>query len=172
MLSWLIGTRDADCALEFMQDVGDRFAERVQITSDGHSAYPGAVEAVFGSNVDYAVLQKLYGSDPQAEKRYSPAVCIGVRVEPITGDPNPDYISTSHVERANLTIRMSLRRYTRLTNGHSKKIENHCHALAIFFVYYNYVRVHQALRVTPAMESGLTDHVWSIEEMLALMEQR
>ena len=170
MLSWLVGTRDTGAAHEFMQDVAGRLANRVQLTSDGHKPYLEAVEGAFGSAVDYAVLQKIYGSDPQAEKRYSPAICIGAKVEPITGNPDLTKVSTSHVERANLTIRMSLRRYTRLTNGHSKKIENHCHALAIFFVYYNYARIHQALRITPAMQSGLTDHVWSIDEILALMK--
>jgi IS1 family transposase len=170
ILSWLVGTRDAGCAHEFMQDVAARLANRVQLTSDGYKPYLEAVEGAFGSAVDYAVLQKIYGADPQEEKRYSPAVCIGASAKPITGNPDLAKISTSHIERSNLTLRMSLRRYTRLTNGHSKKIENHCHALAIFFVYYNYVRIHQTLRVTPAMEAGLATRVWNIGDMLGLIE--
>ena len=170
MISWLVGTRDAECAYEIMRDVADRLASRVQLTTDGHKPYLEAVEGAFGADVDYAVLQKLYGSDPQAEKRYSPAVCIGARAEAITGDPEMNKVCTSHVERANLTIRMSMRRFTRLTNGHSKKVANHRLALALFFVFYNFARIHQTLRVTPAMAAGLTDHVWSIDEILALLQ--
>jgi len=170
VLSWLVGTRDAGCATEFMQDLAGRLANRVQVTTDGHKMYLSAVEDAFGSEVDYAMLQKIYGADPQAEKRYSPAVCLGCTVDVITGDPDPAYIGTSHIERQNLTMRMNIRRFTRLTNAFSKKIENHCHSVALFYMHYNFVRVHQSLRVTPAMEAGLTDHVWSLADNVALLD--
>jgi len=170
VLSWLVGTRDAGCATEFMQDLAGRLANRVQVTTDGHKMYLSAVEDAFGSEVDYAMLQKIYGADPQAEKRYSPAVCLGCTVDVIAGNPDPAYIGTSHIERQNLTMRMNIRRFTRLTNAFSKKIENHCHSVALFYMHYNFVRVHQSLRVTPAMEAGLTDHVWSIADIVALTD--
>jgi len=130
--------------------------------------YLSAVEDAFGSDIDYAMLQKHYGADPQAEKRYSPAVCIGCKVDTISGSPDPQHIGTSHIERQNLTMQMNIRRFTRLTNAFSKKIENHAHSVALFYMHYNFVRVHQTLRVTPSMEAGLTNHVWSIQEIVDL----
>lgn len=170
VLSWLVGTRDAGCATEFMQDVAGRLANRIQLTTDGHKMYLSAVEDAFGSAIDYAMLQKIYGADPQAEKRYSPAVCLGCKVDLIAGDPDPAHIGTSHVERQNLTMRMNIRRFTRLTNAFSKKIENHMHSVALFYMHYNFVRVHQTLRVTPAMEAGLTSRVWSIQDIVQLAD--
>lgn len=167
--SWLVGSRDAESAYEFMQDVAGRLRGRVQLTTDGHRPYLEAVEAAFGSDIDYATLQKIYGNEPNPEKRYSPAVCLGCKVENVTGDPNPKHISTSYVERQNLTMRMSMRRFTRLTNAFSKKVQNHAAAIALYFMYYNFGRVHQTLRVTPAMEAGVSDHVWSIEEIVGLL---
>lgn len=171
VLSWLVGTRDTGCATEFMQDVAARLANRIQLTTDGHKMYLSAVEDAFGSAIDYAMLQKVYGADPQAEKRYSPAICTGCTVQTITGDPDPAFIGTSHIERQNLTMRMNIRRFTRLTNAFSKKLENHMHSVALFYMHYNFVRVHQTLRVTPAVEAGLAQHVWSIEEIVALAHQ-
>jgi IS1 family transposase len=170
IVSWLVGSRDAGTAWEFMQDVAARLRIRVQLTTDGHKPYLSAVEDAFGSGVDFAVLQKLYGADQEGEKRYSPAECIGVKVETITGAPDPKHISTSYVERQNLTMRMSMRRFTRLTNAFSKKVENHAAAVALYFMYYNFGRVHQTLRVTPAMEAGVTDHVWTVEEIVSLLD--
>jgi IS1 family transposase len=170
VLSWLVGTRDTGCATEFMQDVAGRLSNRIQLTTDGHKMYLSAVEDAFGSAIDYAMLQKVYGADPQAEKRYSPAICLGCKVDTISGDPDPSHIGTSHIERQNLTMRMNIRRFTRLTNAFSKKLENHMHSVALFYMHYNFVRVHQTLRVTPAMEAGLTDHVWTIADIVTLME--
>jgi IS1 family transposase len=168
--SWLVGSRDAESAYEFMQDVAGRLRGRVQLTTDGHRPYLEAVEAAFGMDIDYAVLQKIYGgADANPEKRYSPAVCLGCKVENVTGDPDPKHISTSYVERQNLTMRMSMRRFTRLTNAFSKKVEHHAAAVALYFMYYNFGRVHQTLRVTPAMEAGVGDHVWSVEEIVGLL---
>jgi IS1 family transposase len=169
IVSWLVGTRDAGSAYTFMMDVASRLRNRVQLTTDGHRPYLAAVEDAFGADIDYAVLQKIYGSDPEGEKRYSPAKCLGCQVQTIQGDPDPKHISTSYVERQNLTMRMSMRRFTRLTNGFSKKIENHVAAVALHYMHYNFARVHQTLRVTPAMEAGLTDHVWTIGEIVALL---
>lgn len=167
--SWRIGPRDAGTAYEFMQDVASRLRNRVQLTTDAHRPYLNAVEAAFGNDIDYAILQKIYGADPGSETRYSPAVCIGCKAEEISGSPDLKHVSTSYVERQNLTMRMSMRRFTRLTNAFSKKVENHAAAVALYFMYYNFGRVHQTLRVTPAMESGVTDHVWSIEEIVRLI---
>jgi len=171
IVSWLVGTRDGGAAYTFMQDVASRLRGRVQMTTDGHTPYLSAVEDAFGMDIDYAVLQKIYGADPQAEKRYSPAQCLGCKVETITGDPDPKHISTSYVERQNLTMRMSMRRFTRLTNAFSKKVDNHRAAVALYFVYYNFGRVHQTIRVTPAMEAGIANHVWSVEEIVALLDR-
>ena len=171
VLSWLMGPRDAGCATEFLQDVASRVSTRIQLTTDGHKMYLSAVEDAFGSEIDYAMLQKVYGSDQQAEKRYSPAICLGCKVETISGDPDPKHIGTSHIERQNLTMRMNIRRFTRLTNAFSKKIENHMYSVALFYMHYNFVRIHQTLRVTPAMEVGLAQHVWSIAEIVALTDQ-
>jgi len=167
--SWLVGSRDAESAHEFMQDVAGRLRGRVQLTTDGHRPYLEAVEAAFGADIDYATLQKIYGNEPNPEKRYSPAICLGCKVETIAGDPNPKHISRSYVERQNLTMRMSMRRFTRLTNAFSKKVENHAAAVALYFMYYNFGRVHQTLRVTPAMEAGVANHVWSIAEIVGLL---
>ncbi len=169
--SWRIGPRDATTAGEFVEDLASRLRYRIQLTSDGHTMYLDAVESGFGANVDYAMLQKLYGRDPEGEKRYSPPTVIGSRKASIQGDPDPDLISTSYVERMNLTLRMSLRRYTRLTNGHTKKVENLAHTLAIFLMYYNYVRIHGALRCTPAMAAaGVVRRLWSIEDVVGLLD--
>jgi IS1 family transposase len=172
IVSYLCGGRDAAWARSFMEDVASRLTTRVQITTDGHRAYVEAVEGAFGMDVDYAMLIKLYGSPAAPDTRYSPGVCIGTETVFVTGKPDPNHVSTSYVERQNLTMRMSMRRFTRLTNGFSKKLENHEHMLAIYFLYYNFCRVHQTLRVTPAMEAGLSNHVWTIEEMVKLLDGR
>jgi hypothetical protein len=154
-----------------MQDLAERLAHRVQLTTDGHRAYLSAVEDAFGANIDYAMLQKIYGSvSDSPETRYSPAICMGARKAVISGNPDHNHVSTSFAERQNLTMRMSMRRFTRLTNGFSKKVENHEHALALYFMYYNFCRIHQTLRVTPAMEAGVSDHVWSLDEMINLLK--
>ena len=169
-VSYLVGGRDSGWAHEFMQDCADRISNRVQITTDGHKAYLEAVENAFGADIDYAQLQKIYGApSEQEQRRYSPARCIGSDMKVVSGNPDPKHVSTSYVERQNLSMRMGMRRFTRLTNGFSKKIENHCHAIALYFMYYNFARVHQTLRVTPAMEAGLAGHVWSIEEICNLV---
>ena len=147
----MVGGRDGSAAYEFMKDLAGRLANRVQLTTDGHAAYLTAVESAFGSNIDYAMLVKLYGESGESQKRYSPAECIGARPDPISGNPEPKHISTSYVERQNLTMRMHMRRFTRLTNAFSKKLENHIAAISLHFMYYNFVRIHQTLRVTPAM---------------------
>jgi IS1 family transposase len=165
IVSWRVGDRDAGVARNFMDDLATRLANRVQLTTDGHRVYLDAVERAFGSQVDYAMLVKLYGQERDKEATYSPAKVISCRSVCITGDPEPEHISTSYVERSNLTMRMSMRRFARLTNAFSKKIENHIAALSLYFMYYNFCRVHQTLRVTPAMEAGVSDHVWEIEEI-------
>jgi IS1 family transposase len=171
IVSYTLGDRGADTAKEFMQDVASRLSTRIQLTTDGHRVYADAVEDAFGADIDYAMLVKIYGaSNDSPESRYSPATCIGCRTGVLNGDPDPGHISTSFVERQNLSMRMGMRRFTRLTNGFSKKLENHGHMVALYFMHYNFCRVHKTLRVTPAMEAGLTDHVWEIEELLALLE--
>ena len=170
--SWLVGTRDAGAAYTFMMDVASRLRNRVQLTTDGHTPYLSAVEDAFGSDIDYATLIKIYGSpDTEGQRRYSPAQCLDCAGKVISGDPNRKHISTSYVERHNLTMRMSMRRFTRLTNGFSKKIENHAHAIALYMVHYNFARIHRSLRVTPAIEAGIAGHVWSLEEIVDLLEQ-
>jgi IS1 family transposase len=167
-VSYLVGGRDAGWAHDFMQDCADRIYGHVQLTTDGHKAYLEAGEDAFSGDVDYAQLQKIYGAPTDAElRRYSPAKCIGADMKVVSGDPDPAHVSTSYVERQNLTMRMSMRRFTRLTNGFSKKLENHVYAVAIHFLHYNFARVHKTLRVTPAMEAGIADHVWTLEEMAA-----
>lgn len=167
--AWAVGRRDAFTANAFIRDLASRLAHRVQLTTDGHRPYLEAVEGALGADVDYAMLVKLYGGDQgQSESRYSPAECTGTREIRITGNPDPEHISTSYVERHNLTMRMSMRRFTRLTNAFSKKVENHAAALAIYFMHYNFARIHQTLRVTPAMEAGKADHVWSLEDIAGL----
>ncbi len=168
-VSYLVGGRDLGWAKEFMEDCASRIRNRVQITTDGHKAYLEAVENAFGADIDYAQLQKIYGAVSKNEMRYSPARCIGCDMKVVSGDPDPKHISTSFVERQNLSMRMSIRRFTRLTNAFSKKIENHAAAVAIWFMYYNFARVHQTLRVTPAMEAEIANHVWTIEELCQLL---
>jgi len=170
IISYALGDRGIGTAQFFMQDLASRLASKVQLTTDGHRVYVDAVEDAFGGDIDYAMLVKIYGMpDSLSESRYSPATCIGCRTAAITGTPDPKHISTSFVERQNLTMRMGMRRFTRLTNGFSKKVENHGHAVALHFMHYNFCRVHKTLRVTPAMEAGLTDHVWSLDELVALI---
>jgi hypothetical protein len=151
-----------------MQDVGARIANRVQLTTDGHHVYVDAVEDAFGANVDYAMLQKIYGMPTEPDTRYSPATCVGCKTAVVTGNPDPNHISTSFVERRNLSMRMGMRRFTRLTNGFSKKLENHGHMVALYFMHYNFCRVHKTLRVTPAIEAGLADHVWDLSELVSM----
>jgi IS1 family transposase len=171
LITWLVGDRTANDALGFMRDTASRLANRVQLTTDGHRPYLEAVEDAFGGDIDYAMLVKHYGAAPEgAQVRYSPAEVISCSAKPISGDPDPKHISTSFTERHNLTMRMSMRRFTRLTNGFSKKIENHEHSIALNFMNYNFARIHKTLRVTPAMEAGLADHVWEMEEIVGLID--
>lgn len=173
MVSWLVGERSLPYAVKFMNDVASRLANRVQLTTDGHKPYLQAVEGAFGSEIDYAVLEKIYAAAPQAgtTTRYSPAECCGTRTHRVMGNPDSQHVSTSYAERMNLTIRMMNRRFTRLTNAHSKKVENHIHFLNITFMWYNFARINQALRVTPAMAVGVADHVWELQEVIALLDR-
>lgn len=168
--TWTLGGRDGLTAMHFIDDVAGRLSNRVQLTSDGHKAYLDAVENAFGSNVDYAMLVKLYGEAPEAEKRYSPAQCIGCRHTVVVGSPDPTNISTSYVERQNLTVRMTNRRYTRLTNAFSRKLENHAAAVALGYFAYNFIKIHRTLRVTPAMAAGVTDRLWEVADLVSLLE--
>ena len=171
MPSWFVGGRDSDSAMVFMDDLRSRLANRVQLTSDGHRSYLEAVEGVFGGDVDYAQLVKLYGSTSESGKgRYSPAECIGARKQRIEGSPDPKDVSTSFSERSNLTLRMHTRRFTRLTNAFSKKVENHAHAVALHMMYYNFVRIHQTLRTTPAMAAGVTKRLWEMTDVVDVLE--
>ena len=175
IISWLVGGRDAGYATDFIADLKARIMSRIQLTTDGHKAYLEAVEGAFGNDVDYAMLVKLYGEGPTGpERKYSPSICLGARPEVITGDPDVAAISTSHVERQNLTMRMSMRmsmrRFTRLTNAFSKKLENHYHALALYFVFYNFVKMHKTLKATPALAAGITDKLWTMEDIVALID--
>jgi IS1 family transposase len=170
ILSYRVGPRDAGTAYDLMQDLASRITNRVQLTTDGFRVYLNAVEDAFGADIDYATLSKVYGSDPNAEKRYSPAKIVNTSTEVITGSPDQRHISTSYVERQNLTMRMSIRRFTRLTNAFSKKLDNHAAAVALHYMHYNFCRVHQTLRVTPAMEAGLAAHAWSVAEVVALLD--
>ena len=171
IVSYFVGKRDGECAKWFMDDVAGRLATRVQLTTDGLKSYLDAVEGAFGADVDYAQLVKLYGASPESAKgRYSPAECTGTIKTPIEGKPDPAHISTSFVERQNLTMRMSIRRFTRLTNAFSKIIDNHVHALSIYFVWYNWIRTHTTLRVTPAMAAGLSTTLMSWEDLLRQMD--
>ena len=173
IVSYLVGGRDGEYALEFMDDVKSRLANRVQLTTDGHRAYLDAVEEAFGADVDYAQLIKLYGAAPETAKgRYSPAECTGIKKNRIEGDPDIKHVSTSYVERQNLTMRMSMRRYTRLTNGFSKKIDNHIHMLSLYFVHYNFCRIHKTLKVSPAMEAGISKTLYDAEWIVGLMDAR
>lgn len=175
VVSWLVGKRTTAYANAFMRDVAARLANRVQLTTDGHKGYLSAVEGAFGIDVDYAMLQKLYAGDggqnsASAQHRYSPGKCIGAIKGEVTGKPDMAHVSTSYVERQNLTMRMQMRRFTRLTNAFSKKVENHAHAVALHYMFYNFARIHKSLRVTPAMQAGISDQVWSLEEIAKLAD--
>ncbi|HZL59845.1 MAG TPA: IS1 family transposase [Stellaceae bacterium] len=172
--SWFVGNRDIEHASAFVLDLKGRLGNRVQITSDGHKPYLKAVPAAFGDDVDYAMLVKIYGhptNSPEAHRRYSPTPCLGAKRQAMIGNPDMSKVSTSHAERMNLNIRMGLRRFTRLTNAFSKKMENHTHALSIYFMFYNFVRIHQTLRVTPAMAAGVTDKLWSLTDMVRIVDE-
>jgi IS1 family transposase len=172
IVSYFVGGRDGECAMWFMDDLASRLANRVQLTSDGHKAYLEAVEGAFGCDVDYAIINKIYGTVPEAAKgRYSPAVCLGAKKERIEGKPDPAHVSTSYVERNNKTMRMHMRRFTRLTDGFSKKVENHAYAVALHMMYYNFVRVHSTLRMSPAMAAGVSDRLWEVSDIVALIEK-
>jgi IS1 family transposase len=170
LVSWLVADRTTESATMFMDDLKERLANRVQLTSDGHRPYLDAVAGTFGDEIDYAMLQKIYGAEPAAEKRYSPAKCIGAERKIITGSPARQHISTSYVERQNLTMRMHMRRFTRLTNAFSKKIENHACAVALHSMYYNFVRLHKTLRVSPAMAAGVTDRLWEMVDVVDVLD--
>lgn len=170
ILAWHLGRRDTYNATIFMKDLASRLNNKVQLTTDGHRMYLNAVEDAFGGEIDFSQLVKLYGNSPESEVRYSPAECTGIEIKQIQGNPDLKHISTSYVERQNLTMRMSMRRFTRLTNGFSKKAYNMACAIALHFMYYNFCRIHQTLRVTPAMEAGVTDHVWEIGDLLNLLK--
>ncbi|MCO5080705.1 MAG: IS1 family transposase [Rhizobiaceae bacterium] len=174
IVSWLVGGRDGEYALAFMQDVQERLANRVQLTTDGHRAYLNAVEETFGADIDYAMLVKQYG-EPEGkksspERRYSPAVCTGAVKTRVEGNPEPAHVSTSHIERANLTMRMANRRFTRLTNAFSKKFENHVHMVALYTVWYNFIRVHKTLKMSPAMAAGVSKTLWSMDDLCGMMD--
>ena len=172
IVSYLVGGRDAEYASAFLDDLRSRIDTRIQLTTDGHKAYLNAVEDAFGADVDYAQLIKVFGNAPDGGKgRYSPAECTGIKKQVISGNPDMSKVSTSYIERSNLTMRMHNRRFTRLTNGFSKKFENHLHAISLFTMHYNYCKIHKTLRVTPAMEAGLTDHIWELEEVIGLLFQ-
>lgn len=171
IVTYLVGGRDAEYAMEFIDDLRQRLANRVQLTTDGYRPYLEAVEGAFGEDVDYAQLVKIYGEAPEGTRRYSPPECVGARKRRVAGNPEMADVSTSYVERQNLTMRMSMRRFTRLTNAFSKKYENHVHALALYFYHYNFCRIHKSLRVTPAMEAKLTDRVWSFDDLVEKMDE-
>jgi IS1 family transposase len=169
-VSWYVGGRDSEAAMIFMDDLAKRLANRVQLTSDGHKAYLEAVEGAFGGDIDYAMLVKVYGPAPEGQRRYSPAECVGAVKHRIEGNPDPKHVSTSYAERQNLNIRMGNRRMTRLTNAFSKKAANHAHMMAIYFMHYNFVRIHQTLKITPAMAAGVTGKLWEMADMVKVLE--
>ena|SRR6185312_1951409 len=170
-ISYYVGNRDGAAALEFMTDLGKRLANRVQLTSDGHRAYLDAVEETFGADIDYAQLVKIYGAAPEGNtRRYSPAECCGTVKHRVEGNPDPKHVSTSYSERLNLNIRMGNRRMTRLTNGFSKKADNHAHMMSIYFMHYNFVRLHQTLLITPAMAANVTGKLWEMSDMVKVLE--
>ena len=170
--AWLIGPRDLGSAYTFMMNLASRLRWRVQLTTDGLTSYLSAVEDAFGADIDYAMLRKTYGADPEAEKRYSPAKIQGCSTDIVAGDPSPKHISTSYIERQNLTMRMSMKRFARLSNGFSKKIENHAHAVALHFMHYNFARIHKTLRTTPAQAAGVTDRLWEIADIVTLLDSK
>jgi len=170
MISYVVGNRDADSALQFMNDLKERLATRVQLTTDGHGPYLKAVDGAFGIDVDYAMLVKLYGESVEGQVRYSPAQCVGAKKTKIVGNPAPCCISTSFVERQNLNMRMGMRRFTRLTNAFSKKLENHFYALALYFMFYNFVRIHKTLKVTPAMVAGIETKLWEMADLVKITD--
>ncbi|HEY8098562.1 MAG TPA: IS1 family transposase [Methylobacter sp.] len=171
IVSYFVGDRDGECAMWFIDNLASRLANRVQLTSDGHKAYLEAVEGAFGADVDYAMLVKMYGNAPESFKgRYSPAQCTGIKKTTIEGNPDPAHVSTSYVERSNLTWRMQNRRFTRLTNGFSKKLENHAYSVALFAFFYNFCRIHKTLRVSPAMEAGVSGWLWDVKDIVSLIE--
>lgn len=170
--SWMVGPRDAAAADDFIRDLAPRLRNRLQLTTDGLTAHVSAVEDSFGAEIDYAILIKLYGEALDPEKRYSPAQCIGSERKTISGNRDAKHVSTSYVERQNLTMRTHMRRFTRLTNAFSKKLENHVAAISLHFMYYNFIRIHQTPRTTPAMAAGVTDRLWEIGDIVRLMEER
>jgi IS1 family transposase len=172
IVSWWVGDRSTSTGSVFLHDVKSRLANRVQLTTDGHNAYLQAVEHAFGDDIDYAMLIKLYGPAPTGpEARYSPPACIGTRTREVSGTPDSEHVSTSYAERQNLNLRMHVRRFTRLTNAFSKKLENHAHSVALFTTYYNFVRIHKTLRVTPAMAAGVTTRLWEIGDIVDVLEK-
>jgi len=171
ILNWFVGGRDGFTAKHFISDLAARLTNRIQLTSDGHKAYLEAVEDAFGGDVDYAMLVKLYGDSAESQKRYSSCPCIGAKKHVVAGDPDQKHVSTSFAERQNLTMRMGMRRFTRLTNGFSKKIENHAMAISLHFMYYNFCRVHQSLKTTPAIAAGVTKKEWSLEDVVTMMDE-
>jgi IS1 family transposase len=171
VIGWLVGDRDAGCAYQFMNDVAGRLANRIQLTTDGHKAYLGAVQDAFCGEIDYSMLVKLYGETPESEVRYSPAKCIGTRREVISGEPDEAHVSTSYIERSNLTLRMANRRFTRLTNAFSKKLANHCHMIALYTVWYNFVKMHRTLKMTPALAAGVSQTLWSMDDLVGLVDE-
>ncbi len=170
IVSYLVGGRDGEYAMAFMDDLRSRLANRVQLSTDGHRSYLTAVDAAFGADIDYGMLNKIYGEGPRTHARYSPAICIGAKREVITGNPKMKDVSTLHVERSDLSMRMHMRRFTRLTNGHSKRFANHCHMVALYTLWYNFVRVHSSVKMSPAMAAGVSDTLWSMADIVALIE--
>ena len=170
--SWLVGGRDLGSAYTFMHDLADRLTSRVQLTTDGYRLYLEAVESAFYNGIDYAMLHKIYGSTSEPETRYSPAQCLGCDVRVVSGRPDPKHVSTSYVERQNLTMRMSMNPFARLSNGFSKKIENHAHAVALHYMHYNFARIHKTLRTTPAQAAGVTDRLWEIADIVTLLDSK
>lgn len=171
IISYMVGSRDAQSAIMIMDDLRKRAENRFQLTTDGHRAYLDAVEGAFGEDVDYAQLVKIYGDTVEGQKRYSPAECIGIKKSKVTGNPDLCCVSTSHVERQNLNMRMGMRRFTRLTNAFSKKLENHCHALALYFMFYNFVRIHKTLKITPAMAAGVETRLWEMADLVRITDE-
>jgi IS1 family transposase len=172
MISYAVGGRDAEYASAIVDDLASRIDSRIQLTTDGHKPYLQAIEGAFGCDVDYAMLIKMYGAAPEGQRRYSPAECAGIKIEKITGNPEGQHISTSYVERSNLSIRMHNRRHTRLTNAFSKKAENHLYAQALYFMFYNFVRMHKTLRMSPAMAAGISAKLWELADIVALIDAR